>query len=152
MAEVARLTELAGGDESQIAAAWLHDTVEDTDTTLVDIYREFGAEVSRLVNGLTDPPEFEGQPLLQRKAQQAERVLEKDERIQLVKMADQIANVGTLGEDPPMRWDHRKCIEYAVGAMRIVDVCRNASEILYKEFRKVYKEALKAHIVATPPK
>ena len=72
--EVAELVRDSGGNEKEIAAAWLHDTVEDTETTLAEIEEFFGPELREIVDGLTDPPEFKGLPLLVRKARQAERV------------------------------------------------------------------------------
>ncbi len=58
LAEVAKLVEVSGGDDSEIAAAWLHDTVEDTSTTFEDIQREFGGEIAAIVCGMTDLPEW----------------------------------------------------------------------------------------------
>jgi len=51
---VADLVAAAGGDAAMIAAAWLHDTVEDTPATFEEIEREFGADVAALVKELTD--------------------------------------------------------------------------------------------------
>ena len=51
---VAELVSGVTDDAEMIAAAWLHDTVEDTTATLEDIAREFGAEVAALVSDLTD--------------------------------------------------------------------------------------------------
>ena len=51
---VARLVAAATEDAEMIAAAWLHDVVEDTPATLEDVQREFGASVAALVRDLTD--------------------------------------------------------------------------------------------------
>ena len=51
---VAELVASVSDDEAMIAAAWLHDTVEDTPATFEDLEREFGADVMQLVNELTD--------------------------------------------------------------------------------------------------
>ena len=51
---VADLVAWVSDDQEMIAAAWLHDTVEDTPATLGDIEREFGSEVAQLVADLTD--------------------------------------------------------------------------------------------------
>ncbi len=53
-AEVAKLVSTVTDDHEMIAAAWLHDTVEDTPTTLAHIELEFGWRVARLVSDLTD--------------------------------------------------------------------------------------------------
>jgi hypothetical protein len=54
LAEVAALVELVGGSEYQIAAAWLHDTVEDTWVALWMIRLLFGWQVADMVDGLTE--------------------------------------------------------------------------------------------------
>ena len=51
---VAELVAMVTDDEETIAAAWLHDTVEDTPATFEDIEREFGHGVKALVMELTD--------------------------------------------------------------------------------------------------
>jgi (p)ppGpp synthase/HD superfamily hydrolase len=51
---VAELVASVSDDEALIAAAWLHDTVEDTPATFEDLEREFGADVMQLVSELTD--------------------------------------------------------------------------------------------------
>lgn len=53
-AAVVELVRSVTDDENMLAAAWLHDTVEDTGTTLADITQQFGAEVGALVGMLTD--------------------------------------------------------------------------------------------------
>jgi guanosine-3',5'-bis(diphosphate) 3'-pyrophosphohydrolase len=74
LTEVADLVTQSGGSDQEIAAAWLHDTVEDTDTTIEDIRREFGDEIAHVVEGVTDLKEWLPLPLSERKAKQAERV------------------------------------------------------------------------------
>ena len=58
--EVARLIKESGGSEEEIASGWLHDVPEDTSSTLAEIAASFGTVVARIVEGLTDPPEFGG--------------------------------------------------------------------------------------------
>lgn len=77
---VASLVQLSGGSEEEIAAAWLHDTVEDTGVTIEDIEREFGKHIATMVNGLTDSPEWKNLPVGERKAIQAEKFLKKVSR------------------------------------------------------------------------
>ena len=54
--EVARLVLDNGGGEAAVAAAWLHDTVEDTDTTVDEIGALFGEKVAGIVDEVTDDP------------------------------------------------------------------------------------------------
>jgi len=51
---VAAIVEKHGGTDEMVAAAWLHDTVEDTDVTLGLITKMFGDEIASIVEGLTD--------------------------------------------------------------------------------------------------
>lgn len=56
LAEVSALVGAFGGSPEVIAAAWLHDVVEDTDTSLAALRDAFGDEVAGLVEEVTDDP------------------------------------------------------------------------------------------------
>ena len=79
--------------------ALLHDTVEDTDITLEDVQREFGSEVTRIVDGLTKISNV----MDTNSSQQAENfkkillTLTDDPRVILIKLADRLHNMRTLG-------------------------------------------------------
>jgi len=143
--EVAELVEQSGGSQDEIAAAWLHDTIEDTKTTLDDIQREFGETVATIVDGLTDKPDLQGMPTFARKQLQAERVRTKNDSVKQVKIADQTSNVRSVAIDPPVTWDKQKCLDYVNGALVIVEECKTVSPFLYSEFVKAHKEAVAAH-------
>lgn len=136
--EVARLVRESGGSESEEASAWLHDIVEDTDTTIEEILELFGKEIAELVDGLTDPPEFSAMPLALRKSQQAQRLSLKSDEVKRIKLCDQISNVRSVVNDPPLDWDKRKCLEYIQGAKKIFDVSYRVSEYLDKDFILFY--------------
>ncbi|GAB4574071.1 MAG: bifunctional (p)ppGpp synthetase/guanosine-3',5'-bis(diphosphate) 3'-pyrophosphohydrolase [Anaerolineae bacterium] len=96
-------------DAATIAAALLHDTVEDTDLTLEDIEREFGSEVARLVDGVTKmehiPTQIPGKDP-DREAEFLRKTLlamNDDVRIVLIKLADRLHNMRTLGYLDPDR-------------------------------------------------
>jgi len=122
--EVATLVAMSGGSEEEIAAAYLHDTVEDTDTTIEQITELFGTEVALIVDGLTDPPEFKSLPTPVRKSRQAVRLLTKSASVKRVKVADANSNVGSLISDPPVTWTHQKCVESLAGAVLMVVIDR----------------------------
>src|SRR6476620_2991854 len=86
-------------DESTIAVALLHDTIEDTSATRDEIDRVFGEDIGRLVEGLTKIKKLD---LVTRKAKQAENLrklllaIADDVRVLLIKLADRLHNMRTL--------------------------------------------------------
>ncbi len=86
-------------DDATIATGLLHDTVEDTEATPVEIERLFGKEVAELVDGVTKIEELD---LVTKKAKQAENfrklllAISGDIRVLLVKLADRLHNMRTL--------------------------------------------------------
>jgi (p)ppGpp synthase/HD superfamily hydrolase len=84
-----------------LAAAWLHDTVEDTGVTIVDIQAEFGNEVAELVGWLTDVSTPEQGNRAVRKAIDREHTAMAPAAAATVKLADLIANSRSIiAHDP----------------------------------------------------
>lgn len=83
-----------------VAAAHLHDTVEDTAATLDDIERSFGVSVADLVFWVTDPPVSTGNRK-QRKAATCERLSRAPELAQTIKLADLINNTSSIVRHDP---------------------------------------------------
>ncbi len=108
--EVAAILTDLHMDESTIAVALLHDTIEDTSATRSEIDAFFGDEIGALVEGLTKIKRLD---LVSRKAQQAENLrklflaVADDVRVLLVKLADRLHNMRTLYY---MRADKRRRI------------------------------------------
>src|SRR3954465_1475220 len=86
-------------DDATIAAALLHDTIEDTPTTRAEIDQIFGPDIGHLVEGLTKLKKLD---LVSREAKQAENLrklllaIADDVRVLLVKLADRLHNMRTL--------------------------------------------------------
>ncbi|MBB3929166.1 guanosine-3',5'-bis(diphosphate) 3'-pyrophosphohydrolase [Kaistia hirudinis] len=86
-------------DDSTIAVALLHDTIEDTDATRSEIDGMFGEDIGRLVEGLTKIKRLD---LVSKRAAQAENfrklllAISEDVRVLLVKLADRLHNMRTL--------------------------------------------------------
>jgi len=92
------LTELHLDDET-IATAILHDTIEDTLTTHEEIEAKFGANVARMVDGVTKLSKIEAQTENERAAENLRKFLlamSDDIRVLLVKLADRLHNMRTL--------------------------------------------------------
>jgi GTP pyrophosphokinase len=95
-----------GLDDVTIAAALLHDAVEDTTVTSADIERELGADVATIVEGVTklDRLQFDS-----KEAQQAASLrkmlvaMAKDIRVLLIKLADRLHNMRTIASLPEFK-------------------------------------------------
>ncbi len=82
--------------EAMLCAAWLHDTVEDTNATIDDIEREFGAEVAELVESLTDVSEPMDGNRERRKAIDRDHTSKASPQAKTIKLADLIDNTKTI--------------------------------------------------------
>jgi GTP pyrophosphokinase len=93
-------------DPVAIAAGLLHDSVEDTSVTIVDIRKEFGEQVAHIVEGVTKISKID---FATREEQQAENLrkmmlaMVDDIRVVLIKLADRLHNMRTLEHLPPDR-------------------------------------------------
>ncbi len=97
--EVAGLMTDLKMDEDTIITALLHDTVEDTLTSIEDVEAKFGPEVARLVDGVTKLSKIEAQTEDERAAENLRKFLlaiSDDIRVLLVKLADRLHNMRTL--------------------------------------------------------
>ncbi len=86
-------------DAATVAAGLLHDTIEDTSTTLEEITSLFGDEVAGLVDGMTKLSRMELQSREQREAENFRKMIvamAKDIRVILIKLADRLHNMRTL--------------------------------------------------------
>lgn len=91
-------------DTDTVCAALLHDVVEDTAVTLDELRKQFGEDVALMVDGVT---KIGLVPLNSKEEQQAENIrkilmaMSKDIRVIIIKLADRLHNMRTLGPRPP---------------------------------------------------
>ena len=97
-AEVVQIVKTVQHDETMVAAAWLHDVVEDTPVSHDTIKNEFGEQVAELVFWLTDHSTLADGNRAVRKAIDRERLAKAPVAAQTVKVADLISNSGSILE------------------------------------------------------
>lgn len=135
-AEVAATVARHGGTTGAIEAAWLHDTVEDTETTLAEIERLFGAAVAGFVDEVTDDTSL---PKAERQAAQISSAPHKSAGAALIKAADQMSNMNSLVSSPP-EWPAERRLAY-INKARAVVAGLNIPDELRNEFTAAALEA-----------
>lgn len=118
-------------DATVIAAALLHDTVEDTETTLAELAAKFGPRVAAIVAEVTDDKSL---PKQERKRLQVVKASAKSHEAKLVKLADKICNLRDIAAAPPVNWDGARKADYATWATLVIDGVRGANESLETAF------------------
>lgn len=99
--EVATIVQTVEHSEEMIAAALLHDVVEDTDYSFEDIAKEVSPEVADLVKGLTDVSNPEDGNRKVRKAIDKDHLAEQNAEVQTIKLADVISNSQDIKANDP---------------------------------------------------
>jgi guanosine-3',5'-bis(diphosphate) 3'-pyrophosphohydrolase len=122
-----------------LISALLHDTVEDTDTTLTEIADQFGEAVATVVDQVTDDKSL---PKATRKQLQVEHAATISDRAKLVKLADKIANIRDIAISPPPDWSLARQREYCDWGKRVVDQIRGTHTELEALFDAAYAAAI----------
>lgn len=144
--EVADLVADAGGTPEMVAAAFLHDLVEDTPATEDTLAADFGPCIATLVAGMTDDPAWHDLPRPERKRRQADHMARAPRAVRRIKIADQTSNVRDVGR-LPKGWAPGEARAYIAGAALVVDACRGADAALEAAFDAARAQAL-AHLDA----
>lgn len=102
---VARIVATVPGHTTEmLAAAVLHDTVEDTPVTIPDIHSEFGAEIASLVHWLTEASTKADGNRATRKAIDRAFLAQAPAEAQTIKLADLIHNTASISQHDPNFW------------------------------------------------
>ena len=134
----AELAEVGVIDHEVLAAALLHDTLEDTDATPEDLEQNFGSRVRRLVEAVTDDHSL---PKQQRKDQQLAKARDLETEAKLIRVADKICNVRDVGFAPAAGWSLDRRREYLDWTERVVDRCRGHLLPLERRYDDVLAES-----------
>lgn len=130
-------------DQATLTAAVLHDTVEDTDTSLDEIEREFGTEVRGLVDEVSDDKSLEK---MERKRLQIVNAPKKSTKAKLVKLSDKLYNLRDLEKQTPVGWTEERTQQYFIWAKQVVDGMRSTGSIninLEDELDKIFARQIK---------
>ena len=135
--EVARILSADGGvrDGATLAAAILHDTVEDTDTTIDELERKFGAKIAGIVAEVTDDKQL---TKVERKRLQVEHAPRMTDEARLVKLADKIHNLRDLAIAPPPAWSDERIQGYFCWAYHVVQALGDVNPALERIAAEVF--------------
>ncbi|MEJ1161122.1 HD domain-containing protein [Prosthecomicrobium sp. N25] len=139
LAEVAAYvaTADAAPDAEVIAAAYLHDTIEDTAVSHEDLVHGFGRRVADIVAEVTDDKSL---PKDERKRLQIEHAPTLSREARLIKIADKTSNVRSLVHAPPEDWPHERLVDYVAWARQVVDRIRGTDARLEDTFDRIAAE------------
>lgn len=131
--QVAFVLQTIGGinDEDLIAAALLHDVIEDTDTTHADLVNIFNKKVADIVLEVSDDKH---KPKAERKILQVKNASSLSYDAKLIRIADKICNVQDIcGNDAP-DWNYERKFEYIEWAKSVVEQITGTHEELENHF------------------
>jgi hypothetical protein len=132
---VADIVSGISADQEMIAAAWLHDTVEDTSATIEDIDREFGSSVAALVEQMTDVSRPGDGNRAARKMLDLRHTAQACERAKTIKLADLIDNAQDI-----TRHDPKFARVFNKEARALMEVLQEADAGLYCRADRVLHE------------
>jgi guanosine-3',5'-bis(diphosphate) 3'-pyrophosphohydrolase len=132
------LADTGGVKDPQIlAAAILHDTLEDTDTTPEELENRFGHRIRKIVEEVTDDNSL---PKAQRKRLQVEHAAHLSPDAVLVKLADKISNVLDVTYFPATHWSIQRRRQYLDWAEEVTGNCPKVNNALEQLFSRVVEE------------
>ncbi len=130
---VAELVGRAGGTPRMIAAAWLHDVVENTACTLEDLRTEFGDEVACYVDWLTDSSK-DGDA--EAKAKEHARLAGAPVEAKAIKLADLIDNCSTV-----LRYKPDIADNYLADKQQVARLVADGNRSLYEHAMEIFQRA-----------
>ena len=132
LARIGRVSDLA-----TLQAAVLHDTLEDTETTVPELEQQFGRGVCRMVEEVTDDKSL---PQSERRQLQIEHAPHLSHGAKQIKVADKICNLTELTLGEPPKWDLAQKFAYLDWAERVVTGCAGCNAGLEKHFENLVRD------------
>lgn len=129
------LSQTGHDDLPTLQAALLHDTLEDTDTTLAELEITFGSQVAHIVAECSDNKTQSKQVRKQIQIDKARTVSIKAKQ---VKLADKLYNLRDLQTNSPPDWDIRRIKEYFIWAGKVTRQIEDASPAITELLAQVY--------------
>ena len=135
------IAQIGGVDDPEIlAAALLHDTIEDTDTTSEELEEQFGEQVCKYVLEVSDDKNL---PKAERKKRQIEYAKTLSKGAALIKLGDKISNVTDVINNPPSDWDINRRKAYLDWAEAVIKNCPQVNEKMENKFQEVLSSGRK---------
>jgi len=126
-------------DATVLAAALLHDTIEDTKTTFEDVRNRFGHRVAEIVLEVTNDASLSKE---EQKRQQVIKSASKSNEAKQVKLADKICNLRDILATPPAHWTVERKREYFIHGWQVVEGLRGVNARLEAAFDEVYNRGM----------
>jgi (p)ppGpp synthase/HD superfamily hydrolase len=134
LAAVANLVQEVSGTPEMVAAAWLHDTVEDTPTTIEDVKMQFGIEIAGLVQDLTDVSKpGDGNRKVRKEIDRA-HLADASPAAKTIKLADLIDNSESI-----TRYDSKFAVVYMLEKKLLLEVLREGSPRLHARASEIIR-------------
>ena len=130
-------------DSEVLAAALLHDTIEDTTATADELIDNFGERICGLVKEVTDNKSLSK---IERKQRQIDQAKNLSNGATIIKLGDKISNVMDITNTPPIDWNNYRRLEYFDWAEKVINNCPRVNKALEEYFidrilkgRKIFK-------------
>ena len=138
------IAQVGGVDDPEIlAAALLHDTIEDTKTKPEELEAKFGKKVCEYVLDVSDDKTL---PKDERKRRQIEHAKKISKGAALIKLGDKISNVTDVINSPPEDWDINRRKEYLDWAEKVIENCPKVNDRMENKFKEIIKQGREALI------
>jgi len=122
-------------DVEVICGAFLHDTVEDTQTTPEELEAEFGKVIMDIVMDVTDDKNLSKE---ERKRMQIQHAEHASNKAKLVKLADKISNLRDVADNSPPDWSLERRQAYFDWAKEVIDQLRGVHHGLERIFDEAF--------------